>query len=280
MADTSSSRRSLTIIGCGKLGQTLGRLWATQKVFRIQQILNRSLATAGQAVEFIGSGVAIDSLAQLQTADIYLVATPDDQIKEVAEKLAASPGFAPDALVFHCSGALPSTILQVLRDKGASIASVHPIKSFASPARASASFAGTWCGMEGDSTAVSILGKAFEAIDGKTVPIRTQDKLIYHAAAVFASNYLVTLLDAALQAYMKAGIPENIAREMLGPLVNGTLENVMRIGPEHALTGPVARGDHHTVIRQYRALATWDGQYARLYKQMAIHTGRLAARRK
>lgn len=204
MPELAGPLRSLTIIGCGKLGQTLGFLWATQNVFAVHQILNRSLASAERAVKFIGSGVAVSSLSQLQASDVYLLAAPDDQISAVATELAASACIKPGILVFHCSGALPSTILQVLKSKGALIASVHPIKSFASPEQAIVSFAGTWCGMEGDPAALGILTAAFEAIDGRTVVIHTEDKLIYHAAAVFASNYLVTLLDAALQAYIKS----------------------------------------------------------------------------
>ncbi len=276
----SSPPRTLSFIGCGKLGQTLGQLWTRQRTFEVRQILTRSLESSRQAASFITAGTPISTPTQLQAADIFLIATPDDQIATAAAQLANSACLRPGAIVFHCSGALPSTVLQALAKKGALIASVHPVKSFASAQQAADSFAGTWCGMEGDPAALQMLRPAMLAIGALPVDIRTEDKLIYHAAAVFASNYLVTLLDAALQAYMKAGIPEQAAREMIAPLVKGTLGNVVHAGPEKALTGPIARGDSQTVQRQYRALSAWNNSYARLYKQMGIHTARLAARRK
>jgi predicted short-subunit dehydrogenase-like oxidoreductase (DUF2520 family) len=280
MSASSCGAKTLSIIGCGKLGQTLGRLWTEQRVFRIQQVLNRSSESAQQATDFIGAGKAVASFSDMQSADVYLIGTPDGQIAEAAGRLAASASLEAGTIVFHCSGALPSTLLQPLKDKGAFIASVHPIKSFSSAQAATASFGGTWCGIEGDPQALEVLRPAFEAIGAKMAEIRTEEKLIYHAAAVFASNYLVTLLDVALQAYAKAGIPESVARELLAPLVSGTLDNVVRSGTERALTGPIARGDIGTVVRQYRAVSAWDKRYGKLYREMGKLTGMLAARRK
>lgn len=280
MSTSPSGAKTLSVIGCGKLGQTLGRLWMEHQVFRIHDVLTRSSRSAHQAIAFIGAGKAAASLNDMQCSDVFLIGTPDGQIAEAAERLAFSPALRAGAVVFHCSGALPSTVLQSAKQKGALIASVHPVKSFSSPQAATASFDGTWCGMEGDRQALEVLRPAFEGIGARTIEIRTEEKLIYHAAAVFASNYVVTMLDVALQAYMKAGIPENVARNLIAPLVQGTLDNVVRSGPEHALTGPIARGDHKTVEHQYAALSAWNKDYARLYKQMSVHTARLAARRK
>jgi predicted short-subunit dehydrogenase-like oxidoreductase (DUF2520 family) len=280
MSVSSFDVKTLSMIGCGKLGQTLGRLWTEHQVFRVLDVLNRSSASAGQATAFIEAGNAVSSFSDLQPADVFLIGTPDGQIAEAAEQLAASPALLAGAIVFHCSGALPSTILHPVKEKGAFVASIHPIKSFSSAQAAVVSFAGTWCGVEGDQEALEVLRPAFKRIGARSVDIHTEDKLIYHAAAVFASNYLVTLLDVSLQAYMKAGIPESVARDLIAPLVKGTLDNVVRSGPEQALTGPIARGDRNTVEHQYRALSAWNKDYARLYKQMSVHTMRLAARRK
>src|SRR5690606_19190722 len=158
-----------------------------------------------------------------------------------AAQLVRSGCLQTGTIVFHCSGALPSSVLQPLSEQGAFIASVHPIKSFSSAQQALASFGGTWCGMEGDPAALQVLRPAVEAIGAHTVDIRTESKPVYHAAAVFASNYLVTLLDAALQVYMQAGIAEHTARQMLTPLVKGTLENVVHSGAEQALTRSAGR---------------------------------------
>jgi predicted short-subunit dehydrogenase-like oxidoreductase (DUF2520 family) len=205
-----------------------------------------------------------------------MLAVGDDQIEEACASLALAPG----AVVFHCSGAKSSAVLASARARGAFAASVHPVRSFADPATVADSFLGTWCGVEGDQAALDALAPALAAIGARTVAIDPTAKTLYHAASVFASNYLVTVMDAALSAYQAAGIPAQVARDMAGPLARETLENVMRLGPGAALSGPIARGDMATVARQQQALDSWDAETGDLYRALAAATVRLAGRRR
>ncbi len=278
-APESTMPKTLSIIGAGKLGQTLGRLWSGCGIFRLQDVLNQSLPSAQRAVEFIGAGRAIGEWAELRVANVYLIATPDDRIAASCDALAQAGLLDTGSTVFHCSGALPSSALQMASERGAAVASIHPIRSFAAPAEVVKSFAGTWCGMEGDARALELLTPAFAAIGAQTAQINADAKIHYHAGAVFASNYLVTLLDIARQSYMRAGIAPEIALQMMAPLVRETVENVFRLGPEAALTGPVARGDMATAERQRQAVAGADPAHGELYAQFMQLTRALAARR-
>jgi len=121
---------------------------------------------------------------------------------------------------------------------------------------------------------------AFEAIGARPVRIAAAAKTVYHAASVFASNYLVTVLDAALRAYQAAGVPPDVARELARPLASESLANVFRLGPETALSGPIARGDAATVARQQAAVAAWDGPSGALYEALAAATWDLARRKR
>src|ERR1700712_1918784 len=103
--------RSLTVIGCGKVGRTLCRLWHTSGVFAIGSLLNRSLHSAQQAADFIGAGTAVEDFQGLQAADAYLIATADDAIEACCERLSATGLLKTADLVFHCSGSLSSAIL-------------------------------------------------------------------------------------------------------------------------------------------------------------------------
>jgi predicted short-subunit dehydrogenase-like oxidoreductase (DUF2520 family) len=273
-------RRTLSIIGCGKLGKTLARLWVSQGTFAIQDILNRTLGSGQRAASFIGAGRAIGAYEELRPSDIYMIAASDDQIAHCCEQLARSGRLAADSIVFHCSGALASSVLQPARECGASAASIHPIRSFASPEQVVQDFSGTWCGVEGDSRALETLDEGFAAIGAHMVAIDPEFKIVYHSAAVFACNYLVTLLDIAQQAYVKSGVPPDVALKLMEPLVRETVDNVFRLGTEEALTGPIARGDVATVVRQYRAVGGWSKRYGALYKQLGKLTARLAARRR
>jgi len=270
---------TLNIVGAGHVGRTLGRLFAAHGAFTVQDVLTRSPDSAGQAVAFIGAGRAVSRLADLRPAAAWMLAVGDDQIAPSCAALAGA-GLLQDAVVFHCSGAKASSELQAAIAAGALAASVHPVRSFADPDAVAAAFAGTWCGVEGDAGALALLTPAFEAIGARLVAIDPAAKTVYHAASVFASNYLVTVLDAALRAYVAAGVPEEVARELARPLASETLANVFRLGPAAALSGPVARGDVATVARQQAAVSGWDAPTGRLYAALVEATTALAERKR
>jgi len=273
-------KQTLNIAGCGKVAQVLARLWTQNRVLDIQDILNRSPDSARQAAAFIGAGRPVPEGAAMRSADIYLIGTPDDRIAATCEALAGAGKFTEHSVVFHCSGALRSSALQAATRCGAAVASVHPVRSFAVPETVAAGFAGTCCGIEGDQRALAVLEPAFAAIGARLLPIKADAKILYHAAAVFASNYLVTLLDVAMQAYVEAGIPEDAALALMEPLVRETVDNVFRLGTMAALTGPIARGDTDTALRQQQAVASWDARHGALYEIFIELTAALAQRRK
>lgn len=268
---------TLNIVGAGKVGRVLGRLWSESGVFALQDVLTRSHSSAAQAVRFMGGGSACASLAGMRAADVWMLAVGDDQIGPACAQLAGR--LAPGAVVFHCSGARSSAELAPAAQAGALTASVHPIRSFADPAQVAGHFGGTFCGMEGDAGALALLTPAMQAIGARPVAIDPAAKTVYHAASVFASNYLVTVLDAALRAYQAAGISEEVARQLAAPLAAETLDNVFRLGAGAALTGPVARGDMATVARQQTALDLWDEPTGQLYRALAAATVTLAGAR-
>jgi predicted short-subunit dehydrogenase-like oxidoreductase (DUF2520 family) len=272
-------RKTISIIGCGNVGKTLGRLWADDGSVVLQDVMTRSAESAARAVAFIGAGRAVSAYTDLHAADIFLVGCPDDQIASCCNALADSGVLRPGNVVFHCSGALPSTELLSAASHGALVASVHPIRSFAAPEQLVHCFSGTSCGVEGDADAIAILEQPFSTIGAGLVPIDAAAKTIYHAAAVFASNYLVTLLDTALEAYVRSGIPRATALKLMEPLVRETVDNVFRLGPANALSGPIARRDVTTVVRQYRAVKQWDRRRGALYKLLGKLTSTIARRR-
>ncbi|KAB8039241.1 Rossmann-like and DUF2520 domain-containing protein [Janthinobacterium aquaticum] len=270
---------TLNVIGAGHVGRVLGRLFAGVDGVTVQDVLTRSMASARDAVAFIGAGTPVDSHGALRRADVTMLAVSDDQIGPACAALAAQ-GQLAGATVFHCSGALASTALQAAVDAGATVASVHPIRSFADPAQVAAGFDGTYCGVEGDAQALAALTPLLLAIGARPVPIDAAAKTVYHAAAVFASNYLVTVLDAALRAYQAAGIPEAVARELARPLAAEAMANVFRLGAAPALSGPIARGDMATVARQQQAVQQWDAPTGALYANLVAPTARLAGRKR
>jgi predicted short-subunit dehydrogenase-like oxidoreductase (DUF2520 family) len=270
--------KTLNIIGAGKVGKVLAKNFQRKQQFAIQHVLNRTPASASNAVAWVGAGQAVNGISQLLPADITMLSVSDDQIASICQQLADAGLLKVGSVIFHCSGAKASTELRAARLAGAVVASVHPVRSFANVDLLAEQFAGTICSMEGDEAALTLLVPALQAIGAETVIINADNKLLYHAGSVFASNYLVTLMEVALRTYQAAGIPAEIAQKMAAPLARQTLENVFNLGTQAALTGPIARGDMQTVALQQTRLNDWDQQAGDLYQAFTQPTIDLAAR--
>jgi predicted short-subunit dehydrogenase-like oxidoreductase (DUF2520 family) len=267
---------NLNIMGCGRVGRALARLWAHDGTFRIQDVLDHALEQGAAAVDFIGSGRAAGGIADMRGAEVWMLTPPDDQIAACCAALAGSGLLKPGNIVFHCSGALPSRDLAPAAQCGASVASVHPLKSFADSAIAAQTFSGTYCAAEGDAAALAVLRPAFERIGGIVSDIDPGFKTVYHAASVIVCNYLTALLETGLRCYEKSGFERDAALRMMEPLVRETLDNVFRLGTVQALTGPIARGDHAVVARQVEALDACDPRIAAIYRQLGTVAVELA----
>ncbi len=182
------------------------------------------------------------------TADVILLCVPDAEIAGVA---AAIPAGTP---IGHCSGA---TTLEVLAPHEAF--SLHPLMTVAAGASPDV-LAGAGAAVAGSTPRALALARGLAELLGlRPIEIAETDRAAYHAAASIASNFLVTLEAAAERVAATAGLPP----ELLVPLVRATVENWATLGPERALTGPVARGDEPTVERQRAALARAHARAAR-----------------
>ena len=208
------------VVGAGRLGHALAA----------------ALRAAGLSVDGpLGRG------ADPTEADVVLLCVPDGEIESAAAALTAVDA----QLVGHCSGA---TTLEPLGDREAF--SLHPLMTV--PAGGAAPFAGAGCAIAGSTpralrTAEALAG----ALRMRPVHVPDEDRAAYHAAASIAANFLVTLEAAAERLAATAGVP----RELLVPLAEAALQNWAQNGGEHALTGPVARGDDETIARQRAAIA-------------------------
>jgi predicted short-subunit dehydrogenase-like oxidoreductase (DUF2520 family) len=266
----SRGARTLNIIGSGRVGRACGRLWTQAGVFTIQDVLTRSRESAAQGVKFIGAGRAVGHLDEMRGADVWMIATRDDAIVPSCATLAASGKITPDDIVFHVSGATPSSDLAAVRQQGARVASVHPIKTFADAEAAVQTFPGTFCAAEGDADALRVLKAAFDRIGAKVFDIAPRLKPIYHAGGVFACNYLVALIEAALRAHEQAGIPRAASLKALEPMVRETVDAIFDKGTARALTGPISRGDAATVKRQLAMVRDWDRAMGDLYRGLGL----------
>jgi predicted short-subunit dehydrogenase-like oxidoreductase (DUF2520 family) len=268
--------KTINLIGSGRVGQTLGHLMAQTGACQVQDMLTRTAASAQLAVEFIGSGRAVANITDMQSADLWMLAVPDQQITPVAAALAQLEVVQPAALVFHCSGALGSKELQPLKDIGWQVASAHCLLSFANPESALKQFAGTPCALEGDAVAVSTLRPLFEQLGATCFELAAANKLAYHAGAVFATNFLPVLQHLAEQLWQHSGMPPALAQQLRTTLLTNAVNNIIQLGPQGALTGPAARGDAALVTAQGTEVAQWNAQAGEAYRALSALAVQLA----
>jgi len=268
-----------SIVGCGRLGITLAKV-LSEKGYPAKGFASRTLASAQKAAERSGSdNVGTDPVSATRDADMIFITTPDGLIGSVCQSMARSGAFRPGHMVFHCSGSLPSTILESAKECGATIGSIHPLQSFASVLLDRNPFEGIIVAVEGDEKAVAAGLDIAKDLGSKGLTIKTQAKTMYHASAVVASNFMVTLVDFAYQLLSVAGIDSKDAYSVLGPLIEGTLANIKQVGPVNALTGPIVRGDVGTVSDHLREITEKTPQLLELYRILGKHTVEIAKKR-
>lgn len=210
----------------------------------------------------------------LATAGVVVLAVRDDALEPLVKDLARSGAVGRGHVVLHLSGALTHEVLRPLQALGAATGSMHPLMTVgADPAQASRHFRGATFVLEGDLAAVAVADALVRRLGGVPVTLAPELKPVYHAGAVFASNYMVTMLAVAARLLGDAGIGREAAVAALLPLARATLDNVAAAGPAGALTGPVSRGDVATLRRHLAALRHQD---AELYRAVGRETLRLA----
>jgi len=270
---------TINLIGCGRVGTTLARLFHERGVATVQDLGARSAPDAQDAARFIGTGRASSDIAAMSAADVWMLTVPDARIAALAADVAsARHADSRPAIAFHCSGFHPADVLEPLRAIGWQVASVHPVLSFATPASAVEQFHGTPCGIEGDAGAVERLYALFGAIGAQCFPVVGARKALYHAAAVFANNFTVVLQALAREAWKEAGVPDDLAARIQAALLRATTENVIALGAG-AITGPAARGDTDVVRAQAAAVGQWHPEAGEVYRQLSELAHRLASRR-
>lgn len=236
----------LWIIGSGRTGLSLGLLLHRNRAVGRLTITGRRPATPEHPL-FPADAEYRPSLdGAPEGVDGIVIAVPDGAIREVAGRLATVPMRA-GVPVLHTSGSRSTEVLAALAARGHPVGSAHPLAAIADPVSGADRLRGVAWGIEGDGAARTLAETVVRACGGRTLAIAPGGKPQYHAAAVFASNYAVTLLAVAERLMDAAGVPGADARTALASLAGGAVQNVALSGPAAALTGPVVRGDVETV---------------------------------
>ncbi len=217
--------------------------------------------------------IANSSQAAADAAKIVFITTPDG----VIHKIASGIKWHQEQSVIHCSGADSTGILEPARKAGAQTAVFHPLQTFAGIQEAIENIPGSTFSIESEEPLLATLKKMAEDLGGSWITLKAGDKAAYHAAAVFASNYLVTLVKMSTDLWQTFSIPRDQATKALIPLLRGTLHNIETIGIPGCLTGPIARGDGGTISKHLKTIKEKTPELLSPYRELGSQTIPIAA---
>jgi len=255
-------------IGAGTVGIALAVL-LSQKGYQFVGASRKSRTPLENRTRLVSNFRILDSNQEVaDSADFVFITTPDDSIAEVASQVKWRSGQS----VVHCSGADSIGVLEPARLSGAMVGGFHPLQTFASVEKAIENIPGSTFALEAEEPLLTVLKDMAAALDGFSIELKAEDKAAYHAAAVVACNYLVTLVKMATDLWQTFSIPSDQATRALLPLIRGTLRNIETVGIPQCLTGPIARGDTGTINKHLKTLREKAPELLSPYKELGLQT--------
>jgi predicted short-subunit dehydrogenase-like oxidoreductase (DUF2520 family) len=262
----------ITLVGPGRAGTALA-LAARAADHEIAAVLARRPEAAAAVAAELGGAVPLPLEAEIPSGDLLVIATRDDAIGATASTLAKRAGAVAAAV--HLSGLASVDVLEPLARQGLAVGSFHPLQTLPSPEAGAARLRGAWIAVTTEDPDLHrALATLAESIGGRPFDLADEAKALYHAAAASAANFPLAALAMASDLFEAAGVPFEAA----GPLISAVVDNALEMGPRHALTGPVARGDLATVEAQVQAvdsaMPAWAAGFCAFVAELAKIAGK------
>ena len=257
----------VAVVGAGRVGTALAVL-LSRAGHRIVAVSGRA-ATRDRVARYLPGVPVVSPHDAGAAAELVLLGVPDDRLEHAGRGIAGR--VRPGATLAHLSGSAPLDVLGA----DARRLSIHPLQTVPDVDAGIERIPGSHMAVTASDEETSELGEALARDVGAT-PFRLADdrKPLYHAAAVFSSNYVVVLEAVAERLFSLAGLERPL--ESFAPLARSTLDNVLERGPMEALTGPAARGDAGTIRRNLEALSAEAPHAVPAYVELARAAAHLA----
>lgn len=262
------ARLAVGVVSAGRVGTALGQAWeaAGHLVVATSAISDASIRRAADRLPD-AQLLAPDEVAA--RADLLVLAVPDDALAGLVGGLAATGSVRPGQIVVHTAGARGVRVLDPLTGLGALPLALHPAMTFLGRAEDTARLASCCFGITAADDAGWAVAEALVLeVGAEAVRIAEADRPTYHAALAHGANHLVTLVCDAVEALRAVTATAVPVERLLAPLLSAALDNALRHG-DHALTGPVARGDADAVAVHLRVLTEVDPDLGATYRALA-----------
>jgi predicted short-subunit dehydrogenase-like oxidoreductase (DUF2520 family) len=237
----------IAIIGIGRLGKSLARALC-EVGFEVLSLTDRTPNKATRCARTCGESTKYYPLEEIpREVTLIILTVPDGHISEMAKKIATLEIINNKTVIMHTSGSVGAQLLDPLSARTKLLASVHPVQTFSGATDDWKRLFGIYYGLEGNATALTRIKKVFQKLNGHLFKIDAEHKSLYHLGCVFASNYLISVIAAAIKVFEKLGFSEKESIKILEPLIVASADNVRIKGTALSATGPITRGDVGTV---------------------------------
>jgi len=267
-----SSRLRVGVVGAGRVGAVLGAALA-RAGHTVVAVTPGSIESQRRADRLLPGVRRRPADEVVGVSDLVLVTVPDDVLRDLVAGLAATDAWRPGQLVVHTSGAHGIAVLDAAAARGVVPLALHPAMTFAGRAEDLDRLSGASFGVTAPPDLRPVAETLVYEMGGDPIWVPELARPIYHAALATGSNYLVTLVNDALDLLSAAGVEQ--PGRLLAPLLSAALDNALRLG-DAALTGPVSRGDAATVAAHIATLRERAPAQLASYVAMARRTGERA----
>ena len=249
---------NIGFIGAGKVGCSFGH-YLKQQGFSIVGYHSRTRESSFYAANLTRSS-PLNFGELIKKSNYIFITTPDDQIGDVWNKMVDFD--LSNKKIFHMSGCLSSAIFTNCKDKGALCYSLHPLFSFAD--KESSDLEKVVFSIEGDN--IEKVEEFLHKANIKYFVMNKEDKPLYHASAVFVSNYVVALAKIGQNLLLQCGLDKDLSTDGILPLMESALSNISQKGINDSLTGPIVRGDTSTIKLHMENLP----KYKEVYEELGL----------
>lgn len=248
MTGRAGSIEPVVLVGAGRAGRALAA------AFRAAGLPHALVDRTG-IVEQHGPPIFTSRADAVQRSPAVLVAVRDGQLDVALDELRLQDGVQSGAVVLQVSGSAEPAARERITAAGVHYGTFHPLLPLIDPSLASFRLQGSVIGIEGDDAASDVAARLAQRLGATTIEIPREERAAYHAAAVIASNFPVTLAALAEGLLSRIGVDSVAAHRAVRALMAASVEN-LAAAPRalDALTGPIARGDVATVRAHTTAL--------------------------
>lgn len=267
--------RSVSVIGPGALGSAIINLIEAHSHFNVISVWGRHPSDSYVVLPDGEKKLSNKSFPTEESdlGELVIICVPDNKISTIARRLTDSALSWSNRSVIHTSGSLDCSVLQPLAASGAKTAAMHPLQTF-TRGDSRERFKHIWISVQGDESLFPMLASLMEPFGATTRELDAEQKSAMHLSAVFASNYLVALMKVVDEIAKENGVNDGL--EMLGPIIRQTMENITNRGPDHSLSGPVARGDTETIKKHLNQLKSYPN-LEKLYRRLGMVASDIAS---